>query len=167
MNGKNMLEAMSFIDEKYIEDADETPARRPVRWRGIAAAAACLAVVLIGAWGIGMLQPAKEAAPELAMQKAEDISVYSNSQDIAVGSIMLSRSPAPMELTVLVTAQEGNTLHCTVEDAGTGCFEAGAEITVLLPEEYTDAVSGRLLVSVTPGEDDNTVVALDWTQLEN
>ena len=44
MNGKEMLEAMSFVDEKYIEDAEIIPKRRP-HWQPIAAAAACLVLV--------------------------------------------------------------------------------------------------------------------------
>ena len=39
MNGKQMLEAMSFVDEKYIEDAEAAPKRNRIHWQGFAAAA--------------------------------------------------------------------------------------------------------------------------------
>lgn len=44
MNGKQMLEAMSFVDEKYIEDAEAAPKRNRIHWQGFAAAA-CLAEI--------------------------------------------------------------------------------------------------------------------------
>ena len=51
--------------------------------------------------------------------------------------------------------------------AGTGSFEVGQEVTVLLPDDFQDTLSGRLLVSFSPTDDAGIVTALDWTQLED
>ena len=162
MNGKEILEAMSFVDEKYVADAEAAPKRRRIHWQGFAAAAACLAVVLIGVWNLNGRE--KAAAP--VAEKSADISIYSGNDVMPMVGSAMGRSAAVPEVTLLVLSQQENILHCQVADPGTSSFETGTEITVLLPDEYTSPVSGRLLVSFSPGEDDNTVVALNWTQME-
>lgn len=164
MNGKEMLEAMSFVDEKYIEDAEAAPQRRRIHWQGFAAAAACLAVVLVGVWNLNSQQKAAEqtAAPE------NRIAAYS--ADTEMSTMMeaaVNKSIFIPEMTVQVLSQEGNALHCQVEEPGTGSYEAGQEITVLLPEDFQDSLSGRLLISFSPTDDEAAVTALDWTQLED
>ena len=52
MNGKEMLESMSYVNEKYIADAEVRPKGR-LHWQPVAAAAACLALVLVGVAGTG------------------------------------------------------------------------------------------------------------------
>lgn len=163
MNGKQMLEAMSFVDEKYIEDAEAAPKRNRIHWQSFAAAA-CLAVVLAGVWNLRAMQ---EAAPQGA-----DMAAYSAEEDMPMSNAMC-KAAAPVtatliqEMTVLVVKQEGNTLRCQVEEPGTGSFEAGQEVTVLLPDDFQDTLSGRLLVSFSPTDDASIVTALDWTQLED
>lgn len=174
MNGKEMLEAMSFVDEKYIEDADAAPKRTRIHWQGFAAAAACLAVVLVGVWN---LNSQKETAEMAAAQDAE-IAVYSGDAEMSTMSAAFNKSERSIfipEMTVQVLSQEGNILHCQVEEPGTGSYEVGQEITVLLPENFQDDLSGRLLISFSPSEDEAavtadgeiTVTAFDWTQLED
>ena len=162
MNGKEMLEAMSFVDEKYIEDADAAPKRRRIHWQGFAAAAACLVVVLAGVWN---LNSQKETA-ELTAAPENQIAAYSADQ-MPMMRAAVEKSVFIPEMTVQVLSQEGITLHCQVEEPGTGSYEAGQEITVLLPEDFQDTLTGRLLISFSPTEDETTVTALDWTQLED
>ena len=48
MNGKELMESMGYVDEKYIAEAEDTAPKRRVRWRPLAAtasAAACLALL--------------------------------------------------------------------------------------------------------------------------
>ena len=52
MNGKELMESMGLVDEKYIAEAEEAPGKHR-RWKPLAAtasAAACLALVLLGVW---------------------------------------------------------------------------------------------------------------------
>lgn len=164
MNGKQMLEAMSFVDEAYIADAEMPPKHLFAHWKRYAAAAACLAVVLAGVWNLRAMQ---EAAPQGA-----DMAAYSAEEDMPMSNAMC-KAAAPVtatliqEMTVLVVKQEGNALRCQVEEPGTGSFEVGQEITVLLPDDFQDTLSGRLLVSFSPTDDAGIVTALDWTQLED
>ena len=164
MNGKQMLEAMSFVDEKYIEDAEAAPKRRRIHWQGFAAAAACLAVVLVGVWS---LNSQKETAELAAAQDAEIAAYGADTELSAMMSGAVSKRIFVPEMTVLVVEQEGNALRCQVEEPGTGSLEAGQEITVLLPDDFQDTLSGRLLISFSPTDDASIVTALDWTQLED
>lgn len=163
MNGKEILEAMSFVDEKYIEDAEAAPKRRHIHWQGFAAAA-CLAVVLVGVWS---LNSQKETVELTAAQDAEIAAYGADTGLSAMMSGAVSKRIFVPEMTVLVVEQEGNTLRCQVEEPGTGSLEAGQEITVLLPDDFQDTLSGRLLISFSPTEDASIVTALDWTQLED
>ena len=167
MNGKDMLEAMGFADEKYIEDAETVPKQRP-HWQPAAAAAACLVLVLIGAWKAA---PAKNAAPEMAAAQMDEAAVYSGSAEAQIPMLgaAASRSIAPPEMTVTVVAQDGGTLRCTVDDPGTGEFAPGAEITVLLSDSGDTrevSLSGRLRITYEPGAGENTVTALAWENAE-
>ena len=81
MNGKQMLEAMSFVDEKYIEDAEAAPKRNRIHWQGFAAAA-CLTVVLAGVWS---LNSQKETAELAAAQDAE-IAAYGADTELSAKS---------------------------------------------------------------------------------
>lgn len=162
MNGKEMLEAMSFVDEKYIKDADAAPQWRRIHWQGFAVAAACLAVVLVGVWNLNI----QKETPELTAAPENQIAAYSADQ-MPMMRAAVEKSVFIPEMTVQVLSQEGNTLRCRVEEPGTGSFEAGQEITVLLPEDFQDTLTGRLLISFSPTEGETTVTALDWTQLED
>ena len=163
MNGKQLLEAMSLVDEKYIEDAEAAPKRNRIHWQGFAAAA-CLAVVLAEVWS---LNNQKETVELTAAQDAEIAAYGADTELSAMMNDAVSKRIFIPEMTVLVVKQEGNALHCQVEEPGTGSFEAGQEITVLLPDDFQDTLSGRLLVSFSPTHDARIVTALDWTQLED
>lgn len=167
MNGKEMLEAMSFVDEKYIEDAEIIPKRRP-HWQPIAAAAACLVLVLIGAW---KAMPTKDAAPETAAAQMDEAAVYSGDTEAQMPMVgaAIAKSAIPPEMTVTVVEQEGSTLHCTVDDPGTGEFAPGAQITVLLSGTNSTgeiSIPSRLRITYEPGTEESTVTALAWEDAE-
>lgn len=164
MNGKDMLESMSFVDEKNVDDAERTPTRRRIRWQPLAAAAACLAVVLgVGAW-------------QLTLPKAAETAQQANEQEIAaygedagdaaplMAGAMVKSAAAPMDMTVRVTARDGLTLTCTVEDAGTGGFQPGQTVTVLLPEE-AEGIPERIRISYITENEDGTIPALSWEEV--
>lgn len=171
MNGKEMLESMSYVDEKYIADA-EVPPKRRLHWQPVAAAAACLALVLAG---VGLLVPGREAAMELAAapkQAAAQLEEAAVSEDTITGGGMplvaaVPKSVAPPEMTVTVLAREGSTLRCTVETSGDGTFQPGQEITVLLPQEETEELPTHLHIFYTPEEAADTVTALAWEEAQD
>ncbi len=172
MNGKEMLESLNYVDEKYIEDAESIPKRRRVRWQPLAAAAACLTLVLAaGAW---RLTVTREAAPETAAQM-EEAAVYSGSA-ADVPMVMAAKGAAP-EMTVTVLEQAaandagetadtaGVILRCTVDDPGDSGFAPGQEITVLLPASG-EALPAHLRIAYVMEEAENTVTAVTWAEAE-
>lgn len=167
MNGKEMLEAMSFVDEKYIEDAEIIPKRRP-HWQPIAAAAACLVLVLIGAW---KATPTKDAAPEMAAAQMDEAAVYSGDTEALMPMMgaAAAKNAMPPEMTVTVVEQDGSTLRCTVDDPGTGEFAPGAQITVLLSgtnDTGEISIPTHLRITYEPGTEESTVTALAWEDAE-
>ena len=113
------------------------------------------------------LNSQKETAELTAAQDAEIAAYGADTELSAMMSGAVSKSIFVPEMTVLVVKQEGNAIRCQVEEPGTGSFEAGQEVTVLLPDDFQDTLSGRLLVSFSPTDDAGIVTALDWTQLED
>ena len=168
MNGKEMLESLNYVDEKYIEDAESIPKRRRVRWQPLVAAAACLALVLAaGAW---RLTVTKEAA------QMEEAAVYSGSA-ADVPMVMAAKGARAPEMTVTVLEQAaandagetadtaGVILRCTVDDPGDSGFAPGQEITVLLPASG-EALPAHLRIAYVMEEAENTVTAVTWAEAE-
>ena len=171
MNGKEMLESMSYVDEKYIADAEVRPKGR-LHWQPVAAAAACLALVLVG---VGLMAPGRENPMELAAgprqaaaQLEEAAAVSGDTADQGMPLMAAApKSVALPDMTVTVVAREGSTLHCTVETSGDGAFQPGQEITVLLPQEDVEALPSRLHIFYTPAEAADTVTALSWEEAQD
>lgn len=170
MNGKEMLESMSYVDEKYIADAEVRPKGR-LHWQPVAAAAACLALVLVG---VGLMAPGRETPMELAAgprQAVAQLEEAAVSGDIAdQGMPLMAAAPKSValpDMTVTVVAREGSTLRCTVEVSGDGAFQPGQEITVLLPQEDVEALPSRLHIFYTPAEAADTVTALSWEEAQD
>ena len=65
MTGTELLEALSFVDEKYIQEAENAKLRTGTPWMKILSVAACLCILLTGAYALGRMQQ-KTAAPEAA-----------------------------------------------------------------------------------------------------
>ncbi len=170
MNGKEILESMSYVDEKYIADAEVRPKGR-LHWQPVAAAAACLALVLAG---VGLMAPGREnpmelaAGPRQAAAQLEEAAVSGDTADQGMPLMAAApKSVALPDMTVTVVAREGSTLRCTVETSGDGAFQPGQEITVLLPQEDVEALPSRLHIFYTPAEAADTVTALSWEEAQD
>lgn len=170
MNGKEMLESLSYVDEKYIADAEVRPKGR-LHWQPVAAAAACLALVLVG---VGLMAPGREnpmelaAGPRQAAAQLEEAAVSGDTADQGMPLMAAApKSVALPDMTVTVVAREGSTLHCTVETSGDSAFQPGQEITVLLPQEDVETLPTRLHIFYTPAESADTVTALSWEEAQD
>lgn len=132
MNGRELVEAMSHVDEKYISEAEEAPHRRR-HWQELAITAACLALVLVGVWQFRP-QLQKDAAPAVgaAQYKVEARSMEEAALDQANDAAPMMVS-ALSEMTVRVTEQTGEALLCIVTDPGTSDFQPGDQVTITLP----------------------------------
>lgn len=87
MTGLELLEALSFVDERFIAEADVANFKRNVPWMKILSVAACLCILIVGAFALEnigykgakeeaaapaetMAQAPAEAAPTMAMDEA-------------------------------------------------------------------------------------------------
>lgn len=158
MNGKELMESMGLVDEKYIAEAEEAPGKQR-RWKPLAAtasAAACLALVLLGVW---QLRPQKlmendttmvsaavyqtEAAAGTARMAEEVVT----DQDLGAAPMMEEAGAnqavgaAPMmasglaEMTVQVVERTEEGLLCVVTDPGTSDYQVNDLVKIALPEE--------------------------------
>lgn len=171
MNGKEMLESLSYVDEKYIADAEVRPKGR-LHWQPVAAAAACLALVLVG---VGLMAPGRETPMELAAGSRQAVAQLEEAAAVSgatadQGMPLMAAAPKSValpDMTVTVVAREGSTLRCTVETSGDGAFQPGQEITVLLPQENVEALPSRLHIFYTPAEAADTVTVLSWEEAQD
>ena len=158
MNGKELMESMGLVDEKYIAEAEEAPGKQR-RWKPLAAtvsAAACLALVLLGVW---QLRPQKlmendttmvsaavyqtEAAAGTARMAEEVVT----DQDLGAAPMMeeavanQAAGADPMmvsglaEMTVQVVERTEEGLLCVVTDPGTSDYQVNDLVKIALPEE--------------------------------
>ena len=58
MNGRDLLEAMSFLDEELVAASDTAPGVIP--WKRILTLAACLCIVLLGAFSLTRISPREQ-----------------------------------------------------------------------------------------------------------
>ena len=158
MNGKELMESMGLVDEKYIAEAEEAPGKHR-RWKPLAAtasAAACLALVLLGVW---QLRPQKLTENDTTMVSA---AVYQTEaaagtarmaeevvtdQDLGAAPMMEEAvadqavGAAPMmvsglaEMTVQVVEWTEDALGCIVTDPGTSDYQVNDLVKIALPEE--------------------------------
>ena len=158
MNGKELMESMGLVDEKYIAEAEEAPGKHR-RWRPLAAtasAAACLALVLLGVWQLrpqkqtgkeetmvsaavyqaeaaaGTARMAKENAADQALDDASPMEEAVASQAVGAAPMMVS-GLAEMTVQVVERTEEG--LVCVVTDPGTSDYQVNDLVKIALPEE--------------------------------
>ncbi len=159
MNGKDLLESMGYVDEKYIQQA-AAPQRCRSRqhWRALAAAAACLTVAILGIRALlptkqenfAMMQrssaaqdqeAARSAVQETAVREDAIVSTEADngiapmSDDSPVlGATPEDASSGTAEMVVRVLRQEADALVCVVTDPGTGSYGLDCEIRIALPD---------------------------------
>lgn len=141
MNGKDLIESMTHVDEKYIAEAEEAPRRRR-HWPGALVSAACLALVLVGAWQLWPEQLDKGQAAltndtAMAAQSAGTGAplMETAAQDEAFpAAARFKMAPAPVQMTVRVVEQAEGRLSCVVIDPGTSDFQPEDRVEIALPE---------------------------------
>ena len=152
MNGKDLIESMTHVDEKYIAEAEEAPRRRR-HWPGALVSAACLALVLVGAWQFWPEQLDKGQAAltndtAMAAQSAGTGAplMETAAQDEAFpAAARFKMAPAPVQMTVRVVEQAEGRLSCVVIDPGTSDFQPEDRVEIALPEtaEAIDVIEGE------------------------
>lgn len=176
MNGKELMESMGYVDEKYIAAAEAKPVRR-IHWQPIAAAA-CLILVLAGTWLVLPRLKTEEAASNDAAPMVMTSGTARNSREADQGNgaaVMMATPLAEMTVQVLEWTQEG--ACCQVVDPGTSDFQPGDQVTVVLPETQEaaqpaamaldeDASTVVYRVSFLPDGGKDTIAAAQWSLAE-
>lgn len=73
MTGQDLFYALSFVDERYIAEAETAKLGAKIPWIKILSVAACLCILIVGAFAldnIGFKGATEEAAPEAAAPMA-------------------------------------------------------------------------------------------------
>lgn len=81
MSGKELLEGMSYVDDKYIEEAEKQFIRHPVQrnWIRWASLAACLCIGFLGMFAVSRIEKMPSLYPEEGYEfVAENASVETN-----------------------------------------------------------------------------------------
>lgn len=187
MNGNDLLEAMSFLDEQYIDEAEAEPKKRRLYRQpafATVAAAACLALVLAGVW---KTLPQQQEAPavgaslyrvqetEAAVSGARAMEEPAANQADAAAAPMMASVFARM--TVQVVEQTEDAFVCIVTDPGTSGYEIRQQVTIVLPETTaatasaaaeaaTESAETLYQVTFDPGETAEVITAIEWTPME-
>ena len=72
MTGQELFHALSFVDERYIAEAESAKLGARIPWVKVLSVAACLCILIVGAFALDNIghKGATEAAPEAAAPQA-------------------------------------------------------------------------------------------------
>lgn len=174
MSGKELFEGMSYVDERYVDEAEQkTIVKRVIApWIKIASMAACLCLVLFSMYklipywdwsvteqaaGEAAARPESAVEPEMGMEEQESAS--------AADEAPATRAPEMMIRIQAIT--ETGFIGTVQNNGGFTVFEDGTEITVTVdletdpefkPEDYE--IGDLIHVIYTSwDEDELTIVA--------
>lgn len=134
MNGNDLIKALSFVDEKYIDEADQ-PAPRRIRWQPIAAMAACFCLILLAARFWAPAQSVQKTEAAVMMETAKGAIVEEAMLDMAANSFSAA---APLQMTVRAVSLSDGILTCVVTAPGTGGFAAEETVKLALTQEQQE-----------------------------
>lgn len=169
MNGKEILDALNYVDDAYIEDADREIPRRRRSYAPYFAAAACLCLVLLGWLRFDFLLNRKvmmaESKDAATMQLAPAAAGSNEFAEIAEESDMISALACP-SIRVTIVERNPDSLRCIVAGPHP-IFDEGTEITVILEADRELAVleADSVWVLFTRYEG-TTVYAVEITEAE-
>lgn len=157
MTGRDLLEAMAYVEEKYVDEAENVVISRP-NLRRFVALAACLCVLLGGAalW-MGL--------PGVDTFKATSSECANGSADLSQEVVADQESPETASVSLILRVESWTEAGFTATVAETGDWEAfpvGMELRVVMESDarenadttqfdFKAALSQGTLVRVQPG----------------
>lgn len=142
MTGLELLEGLSFVDERFIDEAENARFQKGTSWMKWLSVAACLCILIVGAFAFGQMLPqiskdAFEAVPEAAAPEAapemNDETEAAGSEECAPESAEITagelQSVASAVLRVTKLREEG--FEAVVEE-NTNLLEAGMPVLVII-----------------------------------
>lgn len=151
MTGAELFEALSFVDEKYIQEAETARLGRNTPWMKVLSVAACLCILITGVYAFSRMQTkgamesiSEAAAPEAAMEavpaateaapteefRAEGSAAEKEDYSAAAGEL----EQIPFVRLRITEVLEDGSFAATVEAVGEDptSMETGMELTVVI-----------------------------------
>lgn len=155
MTGKGILEALSFVDDKYIEEAETGTIRPVLNFKMLLPLAACFCLVLWGfRYGIGASEKSATAQVEtrveiqiVEMEKAE--SSHHAQNDIALEVEVPYVSEVPHVILRIAQWNEGGFTAIVEKLGDSAAFEIGQTVQVVFLANSCVEVITNDLLSVT------------------
>ena len=142
MTGLELLEGLSFVDERFIQEAENARLGRSIPWMKWLSVAACLCILIVGAFAFGQMLPQRakdafEAAPEAAPEM-NDKAEAAVSEECAPEAAEIPVGGQPVASAVLRVTELREGGFTAVVEKDTDLLEAGMQVLVILK----DAVYG-------------------------
>lgn len=134
MTGTDLLSAMSYVDERFVDQAENKIVVRAIPWGKWISVAACFCIIVAGTFSLRSLfdRGNLESCP------AEGAADEQFSQQDAAGAqdevIMESATESPSFVTIRVETVEGNGFTGTVAEGD--IFEPGMLLNVEIDDSY-------------------------------
>ncbi len=151
MNGKELLESMGHVDEKYIAEAEEAPKRRR-RWQAAVITAACLALVLAGVWQFRPAQNTEQDEAPMVMAAGTARSLEETAADNGISAAAPMTAGTPVQMTVRVVERTEEALICLVTDPGTSDYQPDDQVRIVLPQADLQETAARPAALDAEGE---------------
>lgn len=145
MNGKDLLLALSFVDEELIQESEGRAL--PLGWRRWASAAACVGLLLLGAWAWKEMRPHTEHAPDntgrpignesITQEDVTEAPAEGFRTEGTLGPVAENdQAEVPAVIVRIDTVGKNGFTATVVEQVDSEVFPVGTELTVRLqPEE--------------------------------
>ena len=175
MSGKELFEGMSYVDERFVDEAEHKTITKRVsaRWVKVASMAACLCLVLFSIyklmpyWDWSVTEQAAGEAAEARPEGAVESEMGMEEQESASAADEAPATRAPEMMIRIQAITETGFIGTVQNNGGFTVFEDGTEITVTVdletdpefkPEDYE--ISNLIHVMYTSwDEDELTIVA--------
>lgn len=160
MTGQDLLYGLSFVDGRFIAEADTAVLGRKVPWMKVLSAAACLCILIVGALALEQLghKGAKEeAAPAAAAPEAVQESAINGATGAAPRQEDTKEEADSEEAGVTAAGELQHVPHATVRIVRVleeGSFEAVVEAVTREPTPLEIGMQVKLVFDSTkiPGE---------------
>ena len=184
MTGQELFQALSYVDERYIAEAQTRSLGIHIPWTKIISVAACLCILITGVLALDQIglfpkapeaaapEAAPEATPEAAPPMPEEMITESDGEPATIPGEL--HHVAYAQLRILEVLEDGGfTVFVTRVPEEPGPVEAGVEMTLVIdPEmipmadrtelEYSGDITEDMLVEIHNGAYDagiNTLYA--------
>lgn len=158
MTGRDILSAMSYVDEKYIQEAETATIRKIPRnpWKGLASLAACLCILLAGVTVMAGMPRDEKSADTAAIGNGSAMPSHMEAAIDDAGEIAEDKETngeRPSLILRVSGVTEAGFTGAVSQIVDTDIFEVGTELNVVVETNtrYYENASGSALYGI-PGK---------------